>query len=344
MSVKKIFLLIGVAALVCIMGAACRNDEATPGSDGGRGILPGMGSGSGGAVPTGPYVGVAWDVPDTYTASFEIRFEADAGPSNNWTYQLDLLFAGGALRRSLSIDGVPERLDPGDITLIRSGDTQYMTGEAVTETAIECLIFPADVDLEASFLTPDDFVSPALLNEVLKSAGRGEGAGERGELYTFEASTLGDFTDVSGELLLSSDGGYVLRYDFSGQTVDRRFTDGQPGTLSWRFEITDLEPTESVEVPDTCQIEYPIMPDAVNLTRLPGRISYLSPSSRADVVAFYEQALPEAGWERYNFPAVTANNTLLIYARGGELLNVNIIDKDGGVEVQIFLEDRPPQP
>jgi hypothetical protein len=290
--------------------------------------------------PTAAYRGLDLSALEAYAATFEVSFTAGDDPEAGWSYTVDTLASPPALRRALSIEGVSPEQDPGDVTLTQIGDTQYMTGEGIGEAG--CLIFPASYDLEASFLTPDDFLPPAALANVpLDPAGPETVAGQPGARYTFEADSLGDFADTSGDLVLADEGGYVLRYEFSGSTTDSRFMPGQAGRLSWRFAITNTDPSEALSAPDGCTIDLPVMDDAAELTSLFGVITYTTSSSSEVVAAFYEEALPQAGWGRYTLPATQGDTTLLVYARAGEFLNVNITAKESGSEVQLISEGRP---
>ena len=342
---RGFWLSIVVALSLSLALTACGGEptptvEGSPAPEGREGDSEDKGE-SAKAAAAAFYSGLGLDVLDSYAAAFEITFTPDGDPALAWTYRLDTLASPSppALRRSLAIEGVDPGRDPGDIVLVLVGDVQYMTGEAVGATG--CLTFPAGIDVETSFLTPDDLLPPPALDTALIPAGRETVAGQEGTRYTFEAGALGDFSDASGELVLADEGGYALRYAFAGDTVDTRFAVGQAGRLAWRFEVTDLAPGEVVTAPEGCEVDFPIMPDAVGVVRLPGLIAYTSPSSSQDVQAFYEEALPIAGWERYSYPATGEDATLLVYARAGELLNLSITAVEGGTEVQIFIEDRP---
>jgi hypothetical protein len=288
------------------------------------------------------YRGLDLAALEAYAATFEAGFTAGDDPAVGWSYTVDTLAAGSppARRRALRIEGVSPEQDPGDVTLTQVGDTQYMTGEGTGEAG--CLIFPASYDLEASFLTPDDFLAPAALADVpLDPAGPETVAGEPGTRYTFQAESLGDFTDASGELVLADEGGYVLRYDFTSSTIDSHFMPGQAGQLSWHFAITNTSPGETLSAPDGCAIDLPVMDDATELTSLFGVTTYTTPSSSEAVVAFYEEALPPEGWGRYTLPATQDDTTLLVYARAGEFLNINIVAMESGSEVQLISEGGP---
>lgn len=281
------------------------------------------------------YQGLGLDALEAYAATFEVSFTAEGDPAASWDYTVDILSSPTALRRDLRIEGVGPEQDPGDITLIQIGETQYMTGEGIGDAS--CLIFPESYDLENSFLTPDDFL-PDLADITLEPDGPETVAGQPGMGYTFEAESLGDFTGVSGTLVLADEAGYLLRYDFTGSTTDSRFAPGQVGELSWHYEITSTNPGEALSAPGDCSIDLPVMDDAAELTSLFGVTTYSTPSSSEAVLDFYVEALPAAGWERYSLPHTQDNITLLVYAQGGEFLNIKIESTDSGSDVQLVLE------
>lgn len=284
--------------------------------------------------------GVGLESLNRYTATFTVTFVPDNQTLTGWTYTHEMLSNGGALRRTLIIEGVSAEFDPGDVTLVTERNTQYMTGEAVGGAG--CLIFPASVDLETTFLLPGDFVPATALNRFRQSEGQAEVAGRGGTRYTFEADEVEGFTDVSGEMV--ADGGLVLSYDFNGHTLETPFTEDEPGTLSWQYAITDFAPETEISGEADCEIQYPVMDDAEELTRLPGLIRYTTPTPAADVVTYYQQTLEGDGWLVLALPDVSEDTTVLSYTRGGEVLNVSVKRLERGTEVQLFVEDRPAQP
>ncbi len=322
-----------IILVVGCMAAACAQGESGAGIGAGE-TAGGEGPEGGPAAEGAVYQGLSLDSLESYKATFQMAFTVEGADSPTWTYRLDILAGAPGLQRSLSMQGVSAEQDLGDITLMQMGDTQYMTGEATGEAG--CLIFPASVDLEASFLMPDSLLPPEDLSGILIPDAEVVVAGQSGQRYTFEADALGSFQDVSGELVLADEGGYVLRYGFAGITAETPLSSGLEGRLTWQFEITDLAPEEIVSAPEGCELDYPIMADAANLARLPGLITYTSPSSPEDIQAFYEQALPDDGWLRYDLPESSGDTTVLVYAREGWLLNVAITATDSGSEVQLF--------
>lgn len=326
-------------ALTACDSASVEPDSAAgdeePSSEVEPGQIPGNDPSEGDSATT--YEGLGLDSIAAYKAVFEMAFTPGDAESPVWTYRLDILADESGLQRTLSVEGVPASQDLGNVTLTQIDDVQYMTGEATEESG--CLIFPMSIDLETSFLLPDDLLPAELVDDVLTPDADATVAGQPGQRYTFSADALGDFQDASGEIVAATDGGYVLRYTFAGATSETPFSTGSEGRVTWQFVVTDLAPEESISAPEGCEIEYPIMADAVDLARIPGMIIYTSPSSPEDVRAFYEESLPDDGWLRYDLPETAEGTTVLVYAREGWLLNVAITSADGGVEVQLFLED-----
>jgi hypothetical protein len=284
--------------------------------------------------------GVGAENLKNYSANFTVTFEADNNPAGNWVYKVNTLVAENppVKQQTLSMEGLGADKDPGDTTLLQIGDSQYMTGEGVGSAG--CLIFPASVDLSESYLVPGDFLPNSEIKK-LDSMGNVDVAGQAGERFSFKADKIGEFTDVSGELVRAKGSDYVLLYALTGHTVDTYFADGTPGKIAWHYEVTSLSPGEAPAAPAECALSLPIMADAQKLTRLPGRIEYTSATAATEVVAFYQRELEAGGWLVYELPATSDKTTVLLYARAGELLNVSVDATATGAKVQLFLEDRP---
>jgi hypothetical protein len=288
------------------------------------------------------YFGLGLNTLQTYELTFELSFTPDNSAVSPWTYRLDwLASADGGMRRSVSLDGVPEEKNLGDVTVTQLGLTQYMTGPGVVsafETAA-CLIAPLAFGLNESFLTPDDLLPPDELSGRLIPDGQEMVAGQAGKHYLIDGGMLGRFSEASGDIVVAEEGGYVLRYDFTGRAVDTGFTEGQAGVMTWHYAITSLEPDVTLDVPPECTPPYPIMPDAAQLVWLGELLSYTSPSSRAEAVAFYEAALPGEGWQKSAPVEEGDETTTLSYSREGKVLVISISDgADGGAEVNLALE------
>lgn len=285
------------------------------------------------------YQGIRADLLGPHSALFHAEFTpADGSPGWRYDVKFQVNEPGVTVRRDLSISGLSANEDPGDVTLLQVGDRQYMIGEAVGTS--RCLLFPADVDLDESFLTPDSFLPAANIpDQVLDRAGKETVAGQEGDVYTFEEETLSNFTNVRGALVQHPDGGW-LRFTFDGDTADENVVGGGAGHLLWEYVVTALGTADSITEPAECTIDLPLMADASNIARLPGVIKYDTASPVAEVTAFYEQSLPPEGWGVFEFPQIRDEATVLTFARAGEILNVSVQATETGSQVQLFVEDR----
>jgi hypothetical protein len=255
-----------------------------------------------------------------------------------WTYLLETQRAAGdpSLQYELTMEGLPASIDLGDVSLIVSEDSGYMTGPAVGEGG--CAIFPLSEEVLSAFPNADDLLPPAEFSAGLVRDGSETVAGVDGTRYTYSAANAGDLTDVSGEIVLAKAGDYVLRYTLTGQTSEPPFGGSTAGTLSWAYQI-DAFGEETLAVPAACAVAYPLMPDAANLVRLPGLIIYQTAKAPPAVLAYYVSALEGDGWAVYEFPQEGNDRGLLTYAKEGVVLTVSAKPEGSGAEVSLFFDE-----
>jgi hypothetical protein len=296
-------------------------------------------SGSGSNISGQIYQGLQGDRLGAHRAAFHAQFTPADG-SAGWTYDITTQVNDPitSLSRSLAIEGLSRGKDPGDVTMVRVGETQYMTGEGVGVGL--CYVFPAGVDVERSFLSPDSFLPPAQVPDTaLTLSGPQEVSGERGTAFVL-ASSVGDFTNVEGTIVLSSSGA-VMHYTFAGDTVEDELLNGVPGRLTWEYAVQSFGAGDAINVPSECLVTLPMTDDAGELVRLPGIIQYESDMSVEEVTAFYQQALSSEGWGVYQFPQVQEDAAVLTYARSGQILNVSVQTDDDRSMIRLFIEPEP---
>lgn len=119
--------------------------------------------------------------------------------------------------------------------------------------------------------------------------------------YTFDERALAEygFSKITGELWLASEGGYVLRFKMTTTGAVGYFDENTGGTLSYDYELTEINAPVSIELPADCPpglVDAPMLPDAANVNNRPGVLEYQTASSVAEARAFYEQQLPKLGW------------------------------------------------
>ena len=199
----------------------------------------------------------------------------------------------------------------------------------------ECVQFPSDLYLGPVFLTPDDLINPQGLQEPLVSLSAETIAGVETTHYTVRQASLDDWHDLKVDLWLDAATGAALRYDLRAPGPDPLFGAGE-GVLSGQFLVNEVGP-QVIEPITGCEIGLPLPPDATRLVRLPGLIAFESVATPAEITAFYQAALAEAGWEPLAEPQVGADAVLSSYRRGEQTLEINVETSDAGVHVELLL-------
>lgn len=264
----------------------------------------------------------------TYHATFELRFEGDY----TWVYHLESRTDGSATAHNLHIEGVQAPQNPGDVRVVIEGDVTRMRGPG---TGDACVQFPSDLDLGQSFLTPDDLIPPQELEGALSPLGTKTIAGREATHYTLRQANLAGWQDVEVDVWKDATTGAVLRYDLAVTGSDPLFDAGE-GVLSGRFIVNDTGP-QSIKPITGCEVDLPLPPDAARLVKIPSLVAFESAASAKEIAAFYQIALPEAGWEPLTEPGTGADAPLPIYHRAGERLDIHIETQETGVYVELVL-------
>ena len=264
-----------------------------------------------------------------YRATFELHFAGTYG----WSYHLETRVDGDRTEYRLCLEGVADSDDPGDVRAVVEGETIRVRGPGTDD---ECLQFPGDLDLGTSFLPPDDVISPAELPPLLP-VGAELVAGTETTRYTLDQATLGEWRDLAIDLWLDETNAVVLRHEIQATGPDPLY-DASEGTLSGRFEVIDVGP-QTIDPIAGCEIDLPLPADATRLVRLPGLIAFDSRTGPAEIVAFYQVALAEAGWEAAREPQIDADTAILSYSRNGRTLEVEAEATTDGAHVEMLTGD-----
>lgn len=265
---------------------------------------------------------------DAYHATFEIRFEG----TYTWIYHLESRTDGGATAYDLHIEGVEAPQNPGDVRVVLEGDVVRMRGPATDDT---CVQFPSDLDLGRSFLSPDDLIPPQEVEAALRPVGIETIIGREATHYTLRQPSLADWQNVEIDIWKDTTSGTTLRYDLRAAGPDPLFDAGE-GALSFQFAVSDIGP-QTIEPIAGCEIDLPLPPGATRLVKMPGLVAFESTATSDEIVAFYQIALAEAGWEPLAEPETGVDAILLSYRRDGETMDINIEIRAAGVYVELLL-------
>lgn len=157
--------------------------------------------------------------------------------------------------------------------------------------------------------------------------------------YTFDQRALAESgrAETNGEVWVAVEGGYLVRFVRTSRADASYWGEGMDGVMTWDYELTAINQPLDIELPAGCQVDAPAMPDAVNLLNLPRSMGYDTPSSVADVTAFYREQLPSQGWTIQEDPLDGEGGSLTRFAKGNDVLNVVVNTGEDGTRVDILL-------
>jgi hypothetical protein len=159
--------------------------------------------------------------------------------------------------------------------------------------------------------------------------------------YTFDERAQGasEIADSTGELWVASDGGYLVRYLLTTMAKANYFGAGIEGALTWDYELQDVNQPQAIQLPDDCPsgvLDVPMLPDASDITNVPGFISFTTASSLADAAAFYAEQVAALGGQTVNPPVISETMALVGYTQGEKSILVTITKGETGTQVDVY--------
>lgn len=161
--------------------------------------------------------------------------------------------------------------------------------------------------------------------------------------YTFDERAFGqsDIAKSTGEMWIASDGGYIVKYVLTTEGDADYFGEEMEGTLTWNYELTDINQPVTITLPDDCpagMVNAPLLPDATNILNMPSILTYETSSSLVDAAAFYQAQIPTLDWTLIGEPAITETSALMEFTQGNQTMTVIITSENGVTPVTILLE------
>lgn len=276
----------------------------------------------------------------SYRASLTVSFEGtDGGNALQWTSTSVMLRSADPTAAQVTIENT------GDLPTADPGYVAEVSGAAYRRD-------------QAGSCTADAAGEQFSLLDVLEPAGELAGvigAEDLGQKaiggvdtlgYSFDERAVGQagVTKIDGEVWVADDIGYVVAYAMTSQGGADLFGDGVEGTISWQYELTDVNQPVTVELPDECAaglVHAPMLPDAANVANVPGRLNYDTASTLADVLAFYQQAATDTGWVATGDAAVGERGGSVEFSNGDDYISIIVITTDSGSSVNIIIGDQP---
>jgi hypothetical protein len=274
-----------------------------------------------------PFTGHRLEALGAYHAIYEMHFQGDFV----WEYVLETRSDGVAVEYRLHYEGLEAARSPGDVRLVVEADSSRMRGPGTDD---ECVLFPSDLDLSPVLIRQDDVLEPAAIGSRVEPAQIEPVAGINTIRYAAQADTAGGWRNVELEFWRDESTGAVLRSRLRAAGPDPYFDAGE-GLLVTEFRVQQVGP-QRIEPVAGCEIDLPLPADAGRLIRLPGLIGFDSPAAPEAISAFYQAALAPAGWAPAAEPQSAEGVILLVYQRGGALLEINIEAGEEGSRVELI--------
>jgi hypothetical protein len=279
---------------------------------------------------TDPLVGL--DELASYKATLTVIFDGSQdGQPYQWSSTYILLNTKEPQARLLTIENSGD-LAPAEPDFMAEADG------AAYETDPEGNCSADRIDVENSRI---DWQNPAGLLDGLLGA---EEAGQEtmnevaADHYTFDERALREygFSETDGEIWVATDGGYLLKYQRATTGNVDYFHNGIEGTVTWDYQLTEIDQPLELVFPEGCRVDAPLMADAFDVLNLPGWLLFNTASSVADTAAFYQEQLPALGWTLTLQPII-AETAIFEYIQGEQTLSLIISPGGAGTRVDISL-------
>jgi hypothetical protein len=194
----------------------------------------------------------------------------------------------------------------------------------------------------------EPFVPAKLLPPLLAAneAGLEEINGVQTRRYEFNTVSL-DYpsnTAVDGQVWLAEGGGYVVKFTMHIQDDDGYFGEGVKGEQVYDYELSQINALSGPELPEGCMAvltDFPAMPDAVDLQRLPGVLAYTSSSDVSQIQGYYEQELTGQGWTLGSSYLLKEGGANLVFQQVEENKIAYISLQEAGTDIWVTVQVQP---
>ena len=296
-----------------------------------------------------------FDFPDTksglsdltsYKATLVMSFDGtEAGQPQQWSKTYVMLAAKEPATRQLTIEKTGNLSDLDAVFMAESDGAAYEQREG--NDCIAAVIEEGNSLSER--LEPIGFMNGVIGADEAGNETVNDVAANH---YTFDERAFGqlDIAQSTGELWVASDGGYVVKYLLTTKGNADYFGEGIEGTITWDYELTEINQPLTITLPDNCpggMVNAPLLADASNILNMPGILTYDTATSLADTAAFYQQEIPKLGWELVGEPSLTDSSALLDYTQGDKTLTIIITSDNIKTTVNMMLgksQDTVPLP
>lgn len=283
-----------------------------------------------------PYTTAGLTELSSYKATLTLSFDGtNAGQPHQWSKTYVMLTTKEPAGRQLIIEKTGDLPDLEQVLMAETEGASYERrgGNSCSANVI------TESYLLAEQMEPAGFLSAVIGADEAGSETVNDIASDK---YTFDQRAFGlteEFAQSTGEMWVASEGGYIIKYLVTTNGTADYFGEGIEGTLTWDYELTDINQPVTFTLPDDCPaglIDAPLLPDASNILNMPSILEYETSSSVTDAGAFYQEQIPTLGWTLIGEPTISDTLVALTYTQGDQKMTI-IIKADSGVTTVTIL-------
>jgi hypothetical protein len=274
----------------------------------------------------------------SYQAVLTLTFDGTRdGQPQKWSKTYTMLATKAPQARQLTVEKTG---DSSNIDSVFMAEMNGLAYERRGENACNATSSQAGNSL-GERLEPASFLTYVIGAE---EAGNDTVNGVTANHYTFDQRALGeqDLTESTGELWVASEGNYIVKYLLMRKGKADYFGEGIEGTLTLDYELTDPNQPVTIQLPQDCppgMVDAPLLPDASDVEKLPGALSYNTATSLEEAATFYQQEIPKLDWTLGGTADVSESAALLTYKKDRQIMTVAITTTNNVTTVHIFLEN-----
>jgi hypothetical protein len=134
------------------------------------------------------------------------------------------------------------------------------------------------------------------------------------------------------DVWIAQDGNYPVKQTMSADGT-LLFGSGASGHMEWTYDLLDANGPVSITQPEGCEApagsDFPKMADAESVSSFGTVLTYTTPSTMADVVAFYNAQLPGLGWTAGTVNSDFPGFTTMEFTKDGQKASITITESEG---------------
>jgi hypothetical protein len=270
----------------------------------------------------------------SYTSTLTLSLDGTkAGQPNKWSKTYVMLASKEPAARQLTIEKTGDLPDINPVFMAEMDGAAY---ERRGQSACAANAIVGGNSL-AEQMEPAGFLGSVFGAD---EAGSATVNGVKASHYTFDEHALGQMNGAksTGEVWVADKGGYVVKYLLTTKATADYFGSATEGTLTWDYELTNLNKPVTIKLPADCppgMVDAPQLPDATNVVSVPGALTFDTSMGLADVAAFYQKKLPALGWKLVGQPTTNDTSALVDFTQKNKSLRVIILMKKGVTSVDI---------